>query len=194
MNSYSRGSHALYLELRQCPALPVRLRSRESNHRHALSLSVTTPRRWPFPFGPTVLGGFRITRRQKSTQKKSVGVGRDSNPGRLISSPTLYVLCHRAPLDCHSEFSESYIRFVISDPKNPYIRFFSQEIEVFPKFCLLHWIANLNFLNPTADSCRVNLKTRIYLFFSIIKLDFFHNFIGYSRSTSSKIANLIEDS
>ena len=31
------------------------------------SLLVTTPRRWPFPFGPTVLGGFRTTRCQKNT-------------------------------------------------------------------------------------------------------------------------------
>ena len=30
------------------PALPVRLRSRESNSRHAPSFLVTTPRRWPF--------------------------------------------------------------------------------------------------------------------------------------------------
>ena len=48
-NNYSRGSHAPYLELRQCPALPVKLRSRESNPRHAPSLLVTTPRHWPFP-------------------------------------------------------------------------------------------------------------------------------------------------
>ena len=48
-------------------ALPVRLRSRESNPGHALSLLVTTPRRWPFPFGPTVLDGFRSTRSQKNT-------------------------------------------------------------------------------------------------------------------------------
>ena len=66
-NSYSRGSHALYLELRQCPALPARFRSRKSNPRHALSLLVTTPKRWPFPFGPTVSGGFRTTRSQKYT-------------------------------------------------------------------------------------------------------------------------------
>ena len=31
------------------------------------SLLVTTPRRWTVPFGPTVLGGFRITRSQKNT-------------------------------------------------------------------------------------------------------------------------------
>ena len=43
------------------------LRSRESNPRHARSLLVTTPRRWPFPFGPTVLGGFRTTTSQKNT-------------------------------------------------------------------------------------------------------------------------------
>ena len=95
--SYSRGSHALYLELRQCPALPVKLRTRELNLRHASSLLVTTPRRWSFPFGPTLLGGFRTTRSLKNTQKKSIGVGRDPNPGRLISSLTLYPLFHRAP-------------------------------------------------------------------------------------------------
>ena len=95
--SYSRGSHALYLELRQCPALPVKLRTRELNLRHAPSLLVTIPRRWPFPVGPTLLGGFRTTRSLKNTQKKSIGVGRDPNPGRLISSLTLYPLFHRAP-------------------------------------------------------------------------------------------------
>ena len=30
-------------------------------------------------------------------QEKTIGVGRDSNPGRLINSLTLYPLCHRAP-------------------------------------------------------------------------------------------------
>ena len=44
----SRGSHALYLELHECPALTVRLRSRDSNPNHAPSILVTTPRRWPF--------------------------------------------------------------------------------------------------------------------------------------------------
>ena len=92
-NSYSRGSHALYLELRQCPALPVTLRFRESNLRHAPSLLVTTPRRWPCALGPTVLGGFRTTRSQ-TKHKKSSGVSRHSNSGRLISSPTFYSLDH----------------------------------------------------------------------------------------------------
>ena len=93
----SRRSHALYLELRQCPALPVRLRSRGSNPRHAPSRLVTTPRSWPFPFGSTVLGGFRTTRSQKNTWK-IYWCWLGSNPGRLISSLTLYRLCHRAPL------------------------------------------------------------------------------------------------
>ena len=66
-NSCSRGSHAPYLELRQCPAVPVKLRSRESNPRHAPSLLVITPRRWLFLFKPTVLGGFRTTRSRKNT-------------------------------------------------------------------------------------------------------------------------------
>ena len=44
--AYSRGSHALYLELRQCPALPVRFRSRESNPRHALKSFGRYTRRW----------------------------------------------------------------------------------------------------------------------------------------------------
>ena len=98
-NSYSRDSHTLYLELRQCLALPVRLRSRESNPRPAPSLLVTTLRHWPFPFGSTVLGRFRTTRSQKNTQKKSIGIVRDSIPGCLISSLTFYPLCHRTPLE-----------------------------------------------------------------------------------------------
>ena len=58
-NRYNHDSCVLYLELRQCPALPVRLQSRESNPKHFPSLLVTTPRRWPFPIGTTVLDGFR---------------------------------------------------------------------------------------------------------------------------------------
>ena len=48
----------------------MRLRSRESNPRHATpSLLVTTPSRWPSSFRPTVLGGFRTTRSQKTLRK-----------------------------------------------------------------------------------------------------------------------------
>ena len=69
-NSYSRGSHALYLELRQQLTLPVRLRFRESNPRHAPSLLVTTLRRWLFSFEPTVVSGFRTTRSQENYFEK----------------------------------------------------------------------------------------------------------------------------
>ena len=63
----SRGSHTLYLELRQCPALPVRLRSRESNPRHAPK-SFWSPHQGagPFLLDLQVLGGFRTTRNQKN--------------------------------------------------------------------------------------------------------------------------------
>ena len=68
----SRGSHALYLELRQCPALPVRLRCRESNPRHAPSLLVTTPRRWPFLFRPTVLDGVPNHQKLEKLRRNSL--------------------------------------------------------------------------------------------------------------------------
>ena len=70
MNSYNRGLHPLYLELRQCPVLPVRLRFQKSNPRHDPSLLVTTPRRCPLPFGVTVLDRFRTIRSQKKHKKK----------------------------------------------------------------------------------------------------------------------------
>ena len=52
----------------QYPALPVRLRSWESNPRHAAK-SFWSPHQGadPFPFRPIVLGGLQTTRSQKIT-------------------------------------------------------------------------------------------------------------------------------
>ena len=101
-NSYSRGSHALYLELRQCPALTVKLRFRKTcsqsfgHHTKALALSF-----WTY--------SFRWVPNYQEPEKKLGKIHwcwQDSNPVRLISSPTLYPLGHCAP----------FINSVIDDP------------------------------------------------------------------------------
>ena len=80
----------------------MQLRSRESNPRHA-----------PKSFGHHTKALSFWTYRcswlpNHQEPEKSIGIGRDSNPGRVTSSPTLYPLCYCAPLRI-SKFWSQYV-------------------------------------------------------------------------------------
>ena len=81
--------------------LPAKLWSQKSKQRDPPSLLVTTPRRWPFPFGPTDLSEFPTNGSHRKTLRKNpLAIGQESNPDLIspISSSTSYHMCHCAPL------------------------------------------------------------------------------------------------